>query len=91
MTHSITVRSCIRAQIYRPVTHALSAYSADDDQSAGRQAKVKSRLTPLGEMDLLLVLALRNGVGLLVGKTSTDGTGLLVSEVEGEVCCRDAK
>lgn len=44
------------------------------------------KLTPLGEVDVLLVLLLGDGVRLLVGQTSSDSSGLLVSEVKGEVC-----
>jgi hypothetical protein len=43
-------------------------------------------LTPLGEVDVLLVLLLGDKVGLVLGQSSSDGPGLLVSEVEGKVC-----
>jgi hypothetical protein len=44
------------------------------------------RLTPLGEVDVLLVLLLGDKVGLVLGQSSSDSPGLLVSEVEGKVC-----
>lgn len=37
-------------------------------------------------MNVLLVLLLGDEVGLLVREAAADGTGLLVAEVEGEVC-----
>jgi hypothetical protein len=42
-------------------------------------------LTPLGEVDVLLVLLLGDEVRLVLGQSSSDGPGLLVTEVEGEV------
>jgi hypothetical protein len=41
---------------------------------------------PLGEVDVLLVLLLGDEVGLVLGEPSSDGPGLLVTEVEGKVC-----
>jgi len=41
--------------------------------------------TPLGEVDGLLVGLDGDGRSLLLGKAATDGTSLLVAEVEGEV------
>jgi hypothetical protein len=46
----------------------------------------ESQLTPLGEVDGLLVGLLGDQGSLVLGKTTTDSTGLLVTEVEGEVC-----
>ena len=40
---------------------------------------------PLGEVDVLLVLLLGDKVGLVLGQSSSDSPGLLVSEVEGKV------
>lgn len=42
-------------------------------------------LTPLGEVDGLLVGLDRDGVGLLGGEAAADGASLLVAEVEGHV------
>lgn len=39
----------------------------------------------LGEVDLLLLLLLGDESGLVLGESSTDGAGLLGSEVEGSV------
>lgn len=44
--------------------------------------RLRVRLTPSREMDLPLVLLLRDSMSLLVRQTSTDGSGLLVSKVE---------
>jgi hypothetical protein len=45
----------------------------------------QSRRTPLGEVDIPLALLLGHGVLLLESQSATDGSGLLVAEVEGEV------
>jgi hypothetical protein len=37
-------------------------------------------------VDVLLVLLLGDEVGLVLGEPSSDGPGLLVTEVEGKVC-----
>lgn len=42
--------------------------------------------TPSREMDVPLVLLLRDQALLVLSQTTTDRTGLLVTEVEGEVC-----
>lgn len=43
------------------------------------------KLTPLGEVDGLLVGLDGDGVGLLLGEAAADGASLLVAEVEGDV------
>ena len=47
--------------------------------------RLAETLTALGKVDLSLVLFLGDSVRLLVGESSTDSTGLLVSKVKWEV------
>lgn len=43
-------------------------------------------LTPEGEVDVLLVLLLGDQGSLVLGQSTSDSSGLLVSQVKGQDC-----
>lgn len=73
---------CIECILLHPSPAA--AESPDSIESSLPNLSLQS-VPPCGEVDLPLVLPLGNGGRLLVGESTSDSSGLLVSEVKGEV------